>query len=600
MTLLVVLTCAAEASAERFAFRLLDWTGGARGAFRQQIVDFFKLDVAHLPTLESLPDGLCVANHAGAPAAVAWSPLDLHEAGVYTLRFAARFTGEKPRARVSAALGPARGDFEVGEGWAAHAVTMRQTGPVGPSSIAFSLRARKGRLELRDVELVRLPFDLRVSAVENRLRLEVVGKMSSEAVFAWHAGETRGQTRMGDLAWAPRDGVAVAALPLPPGELLWWRVSQGSATVLEGDPVRIRPLPGLPRRFGAAVQITRDGVTHIGGAPFLPIGLYLHESSVQAIERAAESGVNLVLMPPGDNPHALAAAAAAHGMQVIFETDVAPDPAQASVGVKTLVDRYGGLHPLAWTAVDEPDMKPAFTQRALEAIHLAFAACDGRPLYQANHAPSTFPTLGTACDILAVDPYPLGAVPKPVSTVGHWVDLAREALGPGRAVWLIQQAFVEAPLWPVPPTPEQLRAMTWVGLSHGARGVVYYTVHESLDPAASDHAWDLRRTPLWGEIRREADEMRALAAFLTASSGARPLGLVQPLDGAWWDDGGGNVLMAVVNISNAPHAGRVRLPFADLREVRVVPAGVGVEVVGGEVEFQLTPCGVLLLTAKRG
>lgn len=335
--------------------------------------------------------------------------------------------------------------------------------------------------------------------------------------------------------------------------------------------------------------------------PFFPIGLYLHENSPQAIEDAAKAGMNLVLMPPAsENKETRERVALSRklGLQVILETEVAPGtPKEIEANADKVVSRFKDLPLLAWTGVDEPDLKPAY-KNVLSTIHAEMARHDGRPLYQANHTPQSFWTAGTACDILAVDPYPLSAIPRPITTVGEWIDEAREAVGPGHAVWLVQQAFAEAPLWPKAPTPEQLHAMTWIALNHGAQGIVYYTLHEILDPAARDNdfKWDLRRTPLWAEISREAKEMSALQRFLLRPQSREKLfALRGTIDGNAWVDDKGTALVALVNVTDSTSDAQLRIPVDHLR---IYPEGPEIFPQEGTIGVRLPPYGVLLLTGR--
>lgn len=591
---------AGVAWSEPLQLRFFDWLDVGDASLRKEIVAFFKIDETRLPFAREIEGGFAIENPGGVPAAIMWSPLDLKEGGVYTLGFEARWTGEGDHGRASASFGPARLDFEPTTAWRSYALTMRQSGPVGPSSIAFALRTRKGSVAIRGVDVVRAEFDMRARSVRNGVALEIIGQAPPDTVLAWTCGAGSGRVALADLKWsAPRGGVVSAEMPAPAGDVMTWRLVREDRVLMVGTPVRLSSLPSIARGLPRSVQIGEDGVARIDGKPFFPMGLYLHESSVTAVQKAAEAGINLVIVSPEGKARALVEAGRTAGMQVLLETGVPAEAARVTSATRELVEQYGALPVFGWTAVDEPDMKPPYTPAILAEIHRTVARLDGRPLYQSNHSPSSFWTVGTACDILAVDPYPLAQIPKPLTTVAQWIDEARAAVGPGRAVWLIQQAFVEAPIWPKPPTPEQLRAMTFIGLNHGARGIVYYTVHEILDPSTPDHKWDLRRTPLWAEIARETAEMRDLSAFLLSPAGPRPLPLAGPFDGAVWEDGQGNVLVCVVNVTAEPADAPVRLPWADVELLRVAPNGPVVDAPQGCLAARLPGHGVLLLRGRR-
>lgn len=601
--LLIVVLCGAPCKAEDMTFRLFDWLTGNDADLHAQLTRVFKLDPSRFPTLTAHPDGgLRLENPGGAPSAIAWSPLELKETGHYTLRFESRGgDGELEHHRASASFGSARLDFETTTEWSAHALTMRLTGPVGPSSISFALRGRKGSLEIRQVDVLRVPFDARVESINGALRLQVVGRPPTETRIIWQSGESSGGLPLTGLTWEHKEGVASALLATPPGDFYDWTLVAGEPArpVLVGNRLRLTAPPAMSRGpMPYSVSIRGDGAVIVGDHPFLPLGLYLHEASVEAIELAARAGLNLVLLPPGEETDKLVRLARDRGMQVIIETTIPAQPQGVERAVAEILSRHASLPVMAWTAVDEPDLKPDYGP-ILTRIQTAITSNDGRPLYQANHTPQSFWSAGAACDILAVDPYPLSAIPRPLTTVGAWIDEARAAVGAGHSVWYVGQAFVEAPFWPHAPTPQQLRAMTWIALNHGARGIVYYALHEILDPASPDHQWDLRRSPLWQEITRETSELRGLEPFLVHGEGPRHITAGGSIDAALWDNPAGGVLVSLVNTSDREADALLAVSVSGLRDVRVLPDGPTVRMSAGAIALRLPPYGVLLLQGAK-
>ena len=80
-------------------------------------------------------------------------------------------------------------------------------------------------------------------------------------------------------------------------------------------------------------------------------------------------------------------------------------------------------------------------------------------------------------DIVGVDPYPIDN--KPITLVSKMADAANKA---GRPLWLVPQIF-DWRDYPGdfraatgrPPTQEEMRAMTYLAVNHGARGLIYYS-----------------------------------------------------------------------------------------------------------------------------
>src|SRR5207237_886754 len=139
-----------------------------------------------------------------------------------------------------------------------------------------------------------------------------------------------------------------------------------------------------------------------------PLGLYAHETSEAALQTAADLHLNLVLMGPDHDYKSVIQAAHDKGLQVILESGV-PREDHAFDAAQKLVHQYGALAPSGWSPVDEPGSRDQ-----VDPLYANLAAADGRPVFQSNHSPASFAELGPFCDILAVDPYPVSAVPRPL------------------------------------------------------------------------------------------------------------------------------------------------------------------------------------------
>jgi hypothetical protein len=90
-----------------------------------------------------------------------------------------------------------------------------------------------------------------------------------------------------------------------------------------------------------------------------------------------------------------------------------------------------------------------------------------------------------ATDVIMVDPYPIGIDTTPCSAsfgccgcddcegtvrdVATRLDTVAASLPSTKQLWLVLQAFGGQGHWSHPPTPAQLRCMTYLGLQHGAR-----------------------------------------------------------------------------------------------------------------------------------
>ncbi len=129
-----------------------------------------------------------------------------------------------------------------------------------------------------------------------------------------------------------------------------------------------------------------------------------------------------------------------------------------------------------------------------------------------------------------------------------------------------------------------MRASTWLALNHGATGIVYYAMKEILAPGMPKYEWDLRKTPLWDEIRRETAKIRKYQDILLSGAGPIAMATRGPIDAAAWQLEG-RTLIAVVNLVDVPVEGYVNLgplaggaaPRASWKRVSIPPFGVVIE-----------------------
>jgi hypothetical protein len=130
-------------------------------------------------------------------------------------------------------------------------------------------------------------------------------------------------------------------------------------------------------------------------------------------------------------------------------------------------------------------------------------------------------------DILGVDPYPIPR--EPVTRVADFVTVARQAVRDNQPVWLVPQAFAwyqynsrnpdrghlpadEELRAGRAPTYEEERCMTYLGLIHGAKGLIYYCYY------------DLRVLPqyrqMWGWMKSIAADVKTLTPALMSTESA--------------------------------------------------------------------------------
>jgi len=255
---------------------------------------------------------------------------------------------------------------------------------------------------------------------------------------------------------------------------------------------------------------------------FFPIGLY--DVPESALQEVAAAGFNLVVNGGKDARYLRRAEAA--GLRVIpyvsldrMEADELRVRERQSVS--------------AWYLFDEPDLNQLAPEEYHRLARQLRKANPTRPIYLTVCSPRRYADFVESCDILAPNPYPIRHMEPDMNrlrVVGMMVDDARAVAG-HRPVWAILQAFWAEPIWPRNPTPEELRAMVFIALNHGADGIIYFS-WKSGDRAITEHAEPFQI------IRRLNGQMRSLRGAL----------LVKPSPG-------------VINVKFTK--GEDRLPFSD-------------------------------------
>lgn len=310
---------------------------------------------------------------------------------------------------------------------------------------------------------------------------------------------------------------------------------------------RIVKLPAAARR-GLTVWYDEHNVTYLDGKPAFVIGLYDttgYSESRQSYAQARDGwGVDRIAQAPVN-------------MLINYWLGAAPVPALtaymdelASRGIHYLqtVNFYHPAHPqyrtLPYpTAREGEDALNRWVGRTLSAHRglAGFYTADERtaemiPTVFAQHAALaqaapgtvTYAVLGDgwqdqaplwrdAVDVMGLDPYPLTRHrDNDLAMVGEWTRLGREAVMASRPVWMVLQYFqlTAAGGWP---SYEQLRAMSWMAIVEGARGLFYW----SFGTRGLTWVKDLKlREQRWDDLVRVTREIKALEPVLLAPDAA--------------------------------------------------------------------------------
>ena len=248
------------------------------------------------------------------------------------------------------------------------------------------------------------------------------------------------------------------------------------------------------------VYIDDDMNIIAGGAPFFPIGIY--HVSPDDLDQVASLGFNTVQMWSWFNERALTDPAR-HGLRVLYEQNHRGS-GEEWIGerAKDIADKYPNL--LFWYAIDEPS---ASAFEAAQRVNDVYHKWDNRhPTFMVSCTPPLFTSQVPLGDIFAVDPYPY---PKnPVTMVSDWMDMAWAATAGDRPVICVPQAFGTE-------TPEILRVMSYLGVVHEARGILWYPWDDGGTSGLKHHP------ALHGAMKQIVSEFTALSPALLNKDGRK-------------------------------------------------------------------------------
>lgn len=296
-------------------------------------------------------------------------------------------------------------------------------------------------------------------------------------------------------------------------------------------PIRYDVKPFFP------VGVWFEGGTGISGCPSDPAGARRYYEACFA--DLAAHGFNAVAVPncPENLWTVLLDAAHKYGLRVSLEigplvglvtskqplTEAAVEPV-----VRSVVDRIG-KHPalMRYQILDEP---PLWTIPNWIVVQRLLAQADPRhPAFSCfcDAAAMARLTADTSVSEAVFDIYPHSGA-TPTDTLGSFLPSLDRFLNAARGAtsWAVLQAFAapDSVQWRYP-TPTELRAVTYLSLAAGARGVFYFIYQhlpgylQGLTEIGPDLS--LQRKPLFGPTVALARELRKLAPLLLTLKPAR-------------------------------------------------------------------------------
>lgn len=415
-----------------------------------------------------------------------------------------------------------------------------------------------------------------------KVRTRVHASEQVRSALVLHAG-----VRVGDKV------VAEKTLPKPPAsgtvELDLPGLPEGTHTIelrlQAGDEVIAKtalPLHCRPGMTPAAAIGERNELL-VDGKPVFPIGFY--STFTEDFKRFKSEGFNTVLLYTSnvDSLKNVLQKADESGLKLIVSSLRPFVPKQDAEGlreaVKALADMPALLGYYLW---DEPSIgNPDATPEQMRWVYEQAMAEDPSHITCIVFcAPSQIKLYRDTMDVVLVDPYPTHRGREAdMSMVASWVERAREAVNDERPVWLVPQAFdhLLGPGTYRMPTIEEQRCMCYLGLVHGAKGIIWFVysgfcIHS--DEVAKQknvpHAWVYRGSipkcfPIrWEGIKKIVAEVNELSPVLLAEDQPQTqeiLAGAQEVHCLLKSHGGQRYLFAV-NAKNRPVEFSCKLPHA--------------------------------------
>ncbi len=297
------------------------------------------------------------------------------------------------------------------------------------------------------------------------------------------------------------------------------------------------------------------GRLYVDGRRAFVNGIY-NVNGIEELEQVASHGFNAAVVSAGTAAMSLVKRAQELGVMLIVYS---PNFPAAGSGAELsfwehVVGKYGGQEGvIGWHLLGKPDASlmpfSAFAEQQAEMAKID----THHPTITLLSVVSLLPHYAPACDIVAIEPQPIPALP--VSTVADDVMAAQRVLGAGRPVWAAVQAVgrawlvsgggLEAAATGRPPTGAEHRAMTFLALAYGAQGLLHHGYYFSSTPDRPAYYLPTDAPDLWAQMADTNAAIARLASVLIDGS-YRGVRATEPVHvGAW--DADGSVYVVAVN-----------------------------------------------------
>lgn len=268
---------------------------------------------------------------------------------------------------------------------------------------------------------------------------------------------------------------------------------------------------------------TSDNLLIVDGKPFFPIGIYSVNplkrwDPPSAFEEIKEAGFNAVNTLEYDKDYLRKYLKKAEmvGLKVlVYPGDYLGNPKFDMGNVENAVkDLARSSAILVWYLSGEPDQANIDPKQIVKGKDLIRNLDSLHPTLIVISNPQKYTHYANCSDIFMIERYP---VPKqPIIDVAEHIDLARKAVKDRVPVWVALQVFGyqneknKGWGWKREPTYQEMKAMTYLAIARGARGIFYFTYRGT--------EYSIKDSPRhWEGLKTIVRELRAIYPLLTAS-----------------------------------------------------------------------------------
>lgn len=252
-----------------------------------------------------------------------------------------------------------------------------------------------------------------------------------------------------------------------------------------------------------------------GAEDFFPIGMFsVGPDSLEIVKEAGFNTAHTYISDPAILQKYIEKADKLGMKLLLFPGDRADQGNIDRMKVKKFVEENKGAKSiLAWYLADEPELNN-MNSVEVKAINSFVKKMDSsRHTAMVIHRTDKFGEYRDASDILMIDRYPVPKLPlNHVAEASRWAVNQKGDSGP---VWTVLQAFgyqnPQLKGWGVPrePTYDEMRAMTFLSIIYGVKGIFYYTFTGS--------QYRIMHSPEhWNDLKKIVKELNSMYPLLLA------------------------------------------------------------------------------------